>query len=108
MTAAHSSMTNVFTGTLVADLLLGDVHSLKGKRGLVRPLVAELRRSFAVSAAEVGEVDLHRRARVAVAVVGGDAAHVGQVLDSCEKLIVERPEFTTLSVRRWLRGGEDE
>ena len=41
----------VFTGTLTADLLLGDVHSLKGKRAVVRPIVAELRRRFAVSAA---------------------------------------------------------
>ena len=36
----------MFTGTLTADLLLGDVHSLKGKRAVVRPIVAELRRRF--------------------------------------------------------------
>ena len=35
------------------DVLLGDVHSLKEKRSVVRPLVAEVRRRFAVSAAEV-------------------------------------------------------
>ena len=45
----------MFTGTLTADLLLGDVHSLKGKRAVVRPIVAELRRRFAVAAAEVGD-----------------------------------------------------
>ena len=59
----------MFTGTLTADLLLGDVHSLKGKRAVVRPIVAELRRRFAVSAAEVGDQDLHRRAQVGVATV---------------------------------------
>ena len=47
----------MFTGALTADLLLGDVHSLKGKRAVVRPIVAELRRRFAVSAAEVGDTD---------------------------------------------------
>ena len=31
-------------GTLVCDLLLGDVRSLKEKRAVVRPVVAELRR----------------------------------------------------------------
>ena len=41
-------------GVLVADLLLGDVHSLKEKRSVVRPIVAELRRRFDVSAAETG------------------------------------------------------
>ena len=47
----------MFTGTLIADLLLGDVHSLKGKRAVVRPIVAELRRRFAVAAAEVGDLE---------------------------------------------------
>ena len=62
--------------SLTADLLLGDVHSLKGKRAVVRPIVAELRRRFAVSAAEVGDQDLHRRAQVGVATVAGDAGQV--------------------------------
>ena len=54
----------MFVGSLSLDLLLGDVHSLKEKRSLVRPIVAELRRAFAVSAAETGHLDLHRRAEV--------------------------------------------
>jgi uncharacterized protein len=98
----------MFTGTLLVDLLLGDVHSLKDKRGLVRPLVADLRRRFAVSAAEVGDTDLHRRAQVAVAVVAGEAGQVGEVLDACERLVAGRPEFELLSARRWLRGLDDD
>ena len=31
-------------GTLALDVLLGDVHSLKEKRSVVRPIVAEPRR----------------------------------------------------------------
>ena len=52
----------MFTGTLTADLLLGDVHSLKGKRAVVKPIVAELRRRFSVAAAEVGDQRAHHRA----------------------------------------------
>ena len=37
---------DMFVGTLSLDLLLGDVHSLKEKRSLVRPIVAELRRKY--------------------------------------------------------------
>jgi uncharacterized protein len=92
----------VFTGTLVADLLLGDVHSLKGKRSIVRPLLAELRRRFSVAVAEVGELDLHRRAVVGVAVVAADAEHVRDVLDGCERLVAGRPEVEVLSVHRRL------
>jgi len=97
----------VFTGALTADLLLGDVHSLKEKRSLVRPVVAELRRRYAVAAAEVGDTDLHRRVQVGVATVAGDAAQVGEVLDACERLLAERPELTLLSVHRQLISSDD-
>ncbi|MDT4918562.1 MAG: uncharacterized protein QOI15_2994 [Pseudonocardiales bacterium] len=86
-------------GTLVADLLLGDVHSLKGKRAVVRPIVAELRRRFEVSAAETGSQDLHRRAEISVALVAGDHAHVTEVLAACERLLAGRPEVELLSTR---------
>ena len=97
----------MFTGSLVADLLLGDVHSLKEKRAVVRPVVAELRRRYAVAAAEVGDADLHRRAQVGVAAVAADAAHVTEVLDACERLIAGRPEVDLLSVRRQLFSDDD-
>ena len=86
----------------MADLLLGDVHSLKEKRSVVRPVVAELRRRYAVAAAEVGDADLHRRVQVGVATVAADAVHVTEVLDACERLIAARPEVQLLSVRRQL------
>ena len=92
----------MFTGSLVADLLLGDVHSLKEKRSVVRPVVAELRRRYAVAAAEVGDAGLHRRVQVGVAAVAADAVHVTEVLDACERLIAGRPEVELLSVRRQL------
>ena len=98
----------MFTGTLALDLLLGDVHSLKEKRSVVRPVVSELRRRFEVSAAEVGHLDLHRRALVGVAVVSADGGHVRDVLDACERLVGTRPEVELLSAHRQLFGEDDE
>ena len=98
----------MFTGTLSLDLLLGDVHSLKEKRGVVRPIVAELRHRFEVAAAEAGDLDLHRRALIGVAVVAPDAAHCTHVLDACERLVAARPEIELLSARRRLHSEEDE
>ena len=94
-------------GILVADLLLGDVHSLKQKRGVVRPIVAELRRRFEVSAAETGTQDLYRRAEISVALVAGDHAHVVQVLAECERLLAGRPEVDLLSARTRLLDDDD-
>jgi uncharacterized protein YlxP (DUF503 family) len=97
----------VYTGIAAFDLLLpADSRTLKAKRSYVRPIVAALRR-FEVSAAEVGWLDLHGRAEIAVAVVAAEVGHVGQVLDSCEKLVAGRPEIELLSVRRRLYGDED-
>ncbi|MFG2334534.1 DUF503 domain-containing protein [Streptomyces sp. NPDC048604] len=97
----------MYVGTLSFDLLLGDVRSLKEKRSVVRPIVAELQRKFSVSAAEVGDQDLHRRARLGVTLVAGDAGFVSDVLDRCERLVAARPEVELLSVRRRLHTDED-
>src|SRR4051794_37493868 len=97
----------MYVGTLEMDVLLGDVHSLKEKRSVVRPIVAELRRRFEVAAAEAGQLDLHRRATVGVAVVAADAAHCRDVLDACERLVAARPEVELLAARRGLHNSED-
>jgi len=96
----------VFTGTLAVDLLLGDVHSLKQKRSVVRPIVAELKK-YGVSAAEAGHLDLHRRALVGVAVVAADAGHCRSVLDACERLVAAHHEVKVLSAHRQLHGEDD-
>ncbi|MEU4891882.1 DUF503 domain-containing protein [Streptomyces sp. NPDC044780] len=98
----------MYVGTLSFDLLLGDVRSLKEKRSVVRPIVAELHRKFAVSVAEVGDQDLYRRARIGLAMVSGDTGHLSEVLDRCERLVAARPEVELLSVRRRFHGGDDE
>ena len=97
----------MWVGALEFDLLLGDVHSLKEKRSLVRPLIAEVRRRFELSVAEVDHLELHRRAAVGVAAVSPDRAHLVEVLDAVEHLVAFHPEIELLSVRRVLRSGED-
>lgn len=96
------------TGTLTFDVLLGDVHSLKEKRSVVRPIVAELRRRYAVAAAETGAMELHRRAEIGVAVVAADGAHCHEVLDGCERLVAGRLEIDLLATRRRLYSPDDD
>jgi uncharacterized protein len=92
----------MWVGALEFDLLLGDVHSLKEKRSLIRPLIAEVRRRFELSVAEVDHLELHRRAGVGVAAVSPDRAHLVDVLDAVERLVAFRPEVELLSIRRTL------
>ncbi|MCU1701797.1 MAG: hypothetical protein JWR34_7860 [Mycobacterium sp.] len=98
----------MWIGWLEFDVLLGDVRSLKQKRSVIRPVIAELRRKFDVSAAETGDQDLHRRAGLGVGVVAADRNHVVDVLDAAERLVAERPELELLSVRRRLRSSADD
>ncbi|MFJ2956649.1 DUF503 domain-containing protein [Streptomyces sp. NBC_00669] len=98
----------MYVGTLRFDLLLGDVRSLKEKRSVIRPIVAELHRKFAVSVAETGDQDLYRRAEIGIATVSGDLGHVKDVLDRCERWMVARPEVDLLSTRQRIHGGDDD
>jgi uncharacterized protein YlxP (DUF503 family) len=98
----------MWIGWLEFDLRLGDVHSLKQKRSAIRPVIAELRRKFDVSAAETGDQDLHRRAGLGVAIVAADRNHVVDVLDAAERLVAARPEMELVSVRRGLRRSTDD
>ncbi|MFC9253243.1 DUF503 domain-containing protein [Amycolatopsis thailandensis] len=97
----------MFVGALELDILLGDVHSLKQKRSVIKPVLAEVRRRFDVSVAEAGHQDLHRRALIGVAVVAASGEHIRDVLDSCERLVAGRPEFELLSAHRRLLGPDD-
>jgi uncharacterized protein len=98
----------VFVGIMTLDILLGDVRSLKEKRAIVKPILAELDRRAAVGAAETGHLDLHRRAEIGVAVVAATAARVNEVLDDLEGAVAWRPEIELLSARRRLRSDEDD
>lgn len=72
--------------------------SLKGKRAVVRRIVDRARNKFNVAAAEVGDLDVHRRATLGFSVVSNDASHVHSILDkltafvagATEALVVDR------------------
>ncbi|MDF2748702.1 MAG: hypothetical protein K0S98_2989, partial [Propionibacteriaceae bacterium] len=81
----------MWVGAVEFDLRLGEVRSLKEKRSIVRPLIADIRRKFMISVAEVDHLDLHRRAGLGVALVSPDSAHLVEVLDAVERLIAYRP-----------------
>jgi uncharacterized protein len=98
----------VWIGWIEFDVLLGDVRSLKQKRSVVRPVLAELRRRFQLSVAEVGQLDLHRRSSIGLAVVAADRAHVVAVLEQVERFVADRPEIELLSARRRLHASQDD
>lgn len=98
----------MWIGWIEFDVRLGDVHSLKAKRGIVRPIVSELQRRFKLSAAETDSVDLYRRAGIGGSLVSIDRAYVIEVLDAAERFMAARPEIELLSAHRHLSSSADD
>ncbi len=97
----------MWIGWIEFDLLLGDVHGLKEKRSLVRPVLAEIRRRFDVSVAETGLHEQYRRTVIGVGLVAADRAHVVEVLAAVERFVAARPEMELLSARQRELRSED-
>lgn len=68
----------VATGRIV--LRISHSHSLKDKRSVVRPLIAQLQRRFQISAAEVEEQDRWQTGVIGIACVSSQTAHAESVI----------------------------
>ena len=71
------------------DLHLPGCHSLKDKRGVLKPLTTGLRRSLNLSVAETGHQDLWQRAEIACAVVGTVRPVVEETLRAADRVVEE-------------------
>jgi uncharacterized protein YlxP (DUF503 family) len=69
------------------ELHLPGCHSLKEKRGVLKPLTIALRRSLNLSVAETGHQDLWQRAEIACAVVGTDRSVVEETLRAADRMV---------------------
>ncbi len=68
-------------------LYLPGVNSLKEKRGILKPLLNQLRRQFEVAAAEVDQQDVWQSSDIAIAIVCNDSAHAYAVLENAIRWI---------------------
>ena len=58
-----------------------DCRSLKGKRKVVKAIIARLRNRFNASIAEVGANDVYQRAEIGFSMVGNDRALINSKVD---------------------------
>jgi len=77
----------VIIGACKVDLHLPGNGSLKGKRGILKPLLVQLRREFNLAAAEVGRNDAWQSAEIGLATVANDSGHVHAVLERAVRWI---------------------
>ena len=60
---------------------LHDCRSLKGKRKIIKSIIAQLRNAFNVSVAEVGSNDIHQRAEIGFALAGNSRRVINSKMD---------------------------
>ncbi len=74
-------------GAARLTLALGQSHSLKDKRQVVRKIVDRVRARFLVAIAEVSDHDLWQKATLGLAAVGNEPGHVRAMLDEVIRAI---------------------
>ena len=77
-------------GICTWELHLPGCRSLKEKRGTLKPVTKELRRSLNVSVSETDHQDLWQRAEIACAAIGTSRTIVEETLRSADRLIAAR------------------
>lgn len=68
-------------GACTIELHIPQNESLKGKRGILKPILARLRREFNISAAEIGHNDAWQSAVLGLVTVSNDAGYAQGLLE---------------------------
>ena len=79
------------------------VHSLKGKRMIVKSLIAKLQNRFHVSAAEVDEQDRHQVSVIGVAAIVPHNAMADSLMEEISLFVEENCEADILDETREIR-----
>ena len=88
-------------GICRVDLRLPENHSLKGKRQVLKSLIARIHNRFNVAAAEISDNDSWQLASIGIACVSNDERHADEVLASVvsfirrERLDAELIDYST-------------
>lgn len=81
----------MFAALIEVELHVPASTSLKGKRGVIRSLIAHLRQDLNCSVAEVDHQDLWQRATLGVAIAGGSETGVRKLGQHVEQIVSREP-----------------
>ncbi len=80
-------------GLLEVSIRLHGVHSLKGKRSIIRPILMKLRNNFNCAAVESDMQDSHDVAVVSVVSINTSSVELTKTLEKIEEVITENGIF---------------
>lgn len=68
-------------GIGIITFRIHDCRSLKGKRKIVKSIIARIRNQFNASVAEIGANDVYHQAEIGISLVGNDRQVINSKLD---------------------------
>ena len=86
--------------TIIFRLNAPWVHSLKGKRAIIKSLIAKLQNKFHVSAAEIDEQDTHQTIVIGVAAVVPHNAMADSLMEEISRFVEENCEAEIVDEER--------
>lgn len=89
----------MIVGVCTLDLYLPGSTSLKAKRSVLKPLLAQVRQRFEVAVAEVDYQDVWQSAQIAIAAISNDDGHLYALLEHAVHWIEEN--YRSVTVLRW-------
>lgn len=89
----------VVVGSLEIEILIGESHSLKARRRVVKSLKDRIRAKFNVSVADVGDQGIWQRTTLAVAAVSNDRRFLNEVLSKVLDLVGGDPRVEVIAQR---------
>jgi uncharacterized protein YlxP (DUF503 family) len=89
----------VVVGSLEIEILIGESHSLKARRRVVKSLKDRIRAKFNVSVADVGDQDVWQRITLGVAAVSNDRRFLNEVLSKVLDVVGGDPRVEIIEQR---------
>lgn len=100
----------MFVGIARLGVVIGESHSLKEKRMVLRRIKDRVRERVGVILSEVGDQDIWQRAELGCAVVSSDRAKALELLDGVVRVAMAAGGAEIASIQRTINrfdGGED-
>jgi len=76
-------------GVCRLELRLAENHSLKGKRQVIKSIIARLQNEYNVSVAEIDNQDLWQLATLGISCVSNQRRHADEILSCTVKFVIQ-------------------
>jgi uncharacterized protein YlxP (DUF503 family) len=87
----------MFAAAIRIEIRLAEIHSLKGKRAILRPVIRRLR-AMELSVSEVDHQDTWQRATLGVAVVAPQAGRLDEVVATVQRSLLDDPTIEVIEM----------